>query len=123
MYQNTLNFRFSILIPNVKKNGIMIYFLILGNQQPVMIQQPMTMAPPGYTMEPNGYTSEKYWHECLDWKEQYISTYARFNIYYLGVFFRVLIQSKKNCLNQGILAAWVLWLEAENCLAKSSSIQ
>jgi len=31
-----------------------------GNQQPVMIQQPMTMAPPGYTMEPNGYTSEKY---------------------------------------------------------------
>ena len=63
----------------------MIYFLILGNQQPVMIQQPMTMAPPGYTMEPNGYTSEKYWHECLDWKEQYISTYAWFNIYYLGV--------------------------------------
>jgi len=31
-----------------------------GNQQPVMIQQPMAMAPPGYTMEPNGYTSEKY---------------------------------------------------------------
>ena len=45
-------------IPN--SNGIINYFLILGNQQPVMIQQPMTMAPPGYTMEPNGYTSEKY---------------------------------------------------------------
>jgi hypothetical protein len=49
-----------IITNEIKFNGIIMYFSILGNQQPVMIQQPMAMAPPGYTMEPNGYTSEKY---------------------------------------------------------------
>ena len=73
-------FQFSV------RPGIIIYFLIIGNQQPVMIQQPMAMAPPGYTMEPNGYTSEKYWEESLDWKEQYLHIPLQiFNIYYLGV--------------------------------------
>ena len=67
-----------------------MYFSILGNQQPVMIQQPMAMAPPGYTMEPNGYTSEKYWQESLDWKEQYLHIRLQmhdsiFNTYYVGV--------------------------------------
>ena len=66
---------FSVLCTSKNFNIIIIYFSISGNQQPVMIQQPMAMAPPGYTMEPNGYTNEKYWQESLDWKESNICIY------------------------------------------------
>ena len=75
---------FSVLCTSKNFNIIIIYFSISGNQHPVMIQQPMAMAPPGYTME------EKYWQESLDWKEQYLHIRLQmhgsiFNIYYLGV--------------------------------------